>query len=135
MRAAAEVSTNNASTGQYDVQDFVTLSPTEVGVIIKCEKDAYAVLNQYGNIVKVSPQQVMNRRDSSRAFTNDRDGKPCTSSDSVMVLDPTGVKKRANVLHVYRSFIFMQSREVLENNGIFVTVAANVSVVNARSQV
>jgi transcription elongation factor len=43
-----------------------------------------------------------------------------------------GVKKRANVLHVYRNHIFLQSREVPENNGIFVTVSSNVGIMNSR---
>lgn len=84
--------------------------------------------------MKVNPQQIKGRRDSSRAVTSDRDGKPITTSDSVIVSDGSsgGSKKRANVLHVYRSYIFLQSREVPENNGIFVTGSSNVSIMNSR---
>jgi transcription elongation factor SPT5 len=133
LRAAAEVSSTQFSTGQYDLQDLVTLSPTEVGVIVKAEKDSYSILNQYGNIIKVRPQQIKSRRDSSRAVTRDRDNKPVTISDSVVVMNTqgSGVKKRAIVIHVYRSYIFLQSREVLENGGIFVTGSANVSIMNS----
>lgn len=135
LKAAAEVSSTQSFVSQYDIGDLVTISPSEVGVVVKVEKDMITALNQYGILMKLTPQQIRGRRDSSRAVTSDKDGRPLTCADSVTVLDSLvgGVKKQARVLHVYRSFVFLQSRETPENSGIFVMSNSAVSVVNARS--
>lgn len=92
------------------------------------------ILNQYANVQRVRPQQIRNKRDSARAVTSDANGKPVTASDTVIVDDPSsaGNKKRATVIHVYRSFLFLQSREIIENNGIFVTKSSNVSLLGGK---
>jgi transcription elongation factor SPT5 len=99
--------------------------------VVKVEKDLFFVLNQYGNVVKVKAQQIRNKRDASIAVTKDREGRQISSSDTVMVIDGAN-QRQASILHIYRSFVFLQSREVLENGGIFVTNSSNVSAIGQK---
>lgn len=131
---ALEVTSSVAFVGQYDIGDLVTIDSTEVGVIVKAQHDYYTVLNQFGKILKIKQQNIRGTRDSSRSFTETPKGDQICTGDSVMVIDDNGGnKKSANVLHVHRSFVFLQAREVPENNGIFIGKVANILVANSRS--
>ncbi len=102
----------------YDLYDLVQLSPNDVGCIVKMEKDVFTLLDPYNNITRVKPLQIRNKRDSGRAVTSDVNGRPITAKDSVMIIDDSIVRKQATVLHVYRSFVYIQSRDSAENGGV-----------------
>ncbi|KAI9197089.1 uncharacterized protein BJ171DRAFT_523077 [Polychytrium aggregatum] len=129
VRSAKESSTSTGQTSLYDVHEFVILSPTEAGVVISVDKENYTILNQLGSIVKATGQQIRIRRNSSRAYTDDANGNSVTSKDMVTYTDPQNreIQKRATILHVYNGFVFLTSREILENGGVIVTRSHNVT--------
>ncbi|KAJ1328464.1 hypothetical protein BSLG_010196 [Batrachochytrium salamandrivorans] len=134
LRTASEVSTTGTSLGQYETLDLVQLSASDVGVIVKIEKDILLILNQYGNLVRVKPQQVQSKRDSSRAVTSDSHARPVTSGDNVVVSDPSStIKRSGTVMHIFRSHVFVKSREVAENNGVIVSRNSNISVLDGKA--
>lgn len=104
-----------------------------MGVIVKMEKDAFTLLDPFGSIIKVKPQQIRNRRDSARAVTSDLNGRPITAKDTVMVMDENGANRRqSQVLHIYRTFVYCHSRDFNENGGVFVTKNSNVALMTAQ---
>ncbi|KAJ3113715.1 transcription elongation factor spt5 [Phlyctochytrium bullatum] len=113
LRQATDVSSGSTAVGAYDVQDAVQISPQEVGVIVKTDKDALTVLNQFGAISKLKVQQIVRKLDRKRALASDSNGKAVGAGDSVLVSDPGagGGSRRGTVIHIYRSFIFVLSRE------------------------
>ncbi|KAI8894347.1 hypothetical protein BC833DRAFT_605194 [Globomyces pollinis-pini] len=133
LRTATDATAIVPSTSQYDIYDLVQLSPNELGVIVKIEKDIYTLLDPYGNISRIKPQQIRSKRDSSRAVTSDTNGRPIGASDTVIVLDDQfGSRKQAEVLHIYRSFVYLKSKDVIENGGVFVTKSSNVAILTAK---
>ena len=97
------------------------------------EKDTITLLDPFGTIIKVKLQQIRNRRDSARAVTSDMNGRPITAKDTVMVMDDSGGNRRqADILHVYRTFVFLHSRDVVENSGVFVTKNTNVAMMSVQ---
>jgi transcription elongation factor SPT5 len=133
LRSAADVTTievSNTPGNQYEINDLVHLSPTEVAVVLKIDREFIHIMNQHGTILKVKPQQISSKRDSRRAVTTDSQGISMTAGDTVQVYDPrkADLNRRATILHVFRGFVFVQSRDVSENNGVFVTKASNLTV-------
>ena len=97
------------------------------------EKDTITLLDPFGTIIKVKLQQIRNRRDSGRAVTSDMNGRPITSKDTVMVMDDTGGNRRqAEILHVYRTNVYLHSRDLAENGGVFVAKNTNVALMTAQ---
>lgn len=97
------------------------------------EKDVFTLLDPFGSVIKVKPQQIRSRRDSGRAVTSDMNGKPITAKDPVMVMDDNGTNKRqAKVLHFYRQHVFLHNRDVQENSGVFVARSSNVVLISAK---
>ncbi|KAI8839264.1 hypothetical protein BC829DRAFT_421031 [Chytridium lagenaria] len=126
LRAATDVSSGNAAQEHM----MFRMRPQEVGVVVKVEKDVLTVLNHFGTISKLRAQQIVRKLDRRRALASDCNGKPVGAGDSVVVSDPSSgvAPRRATVIHIHRSFIFVLSREVMENGGIFVTKSSNVNL-------
>jgi transcription elongation factor SPT5 len=102
-----------------------------VGVIVKIENETFSVLNQFGNLVKLRSQQIMRKLDSKKALTSDVNGRTIGAGDMVLATDgSTGSVRRGTVIHIYRSSVFVLSREVIENGGIFVTKSGNISLLS-----
>lgn len=135
MIAATEITTGVTVVGQYSEDDFIQISLEEVGMILKVDKDNLTVLNQYGMVVNVKPQQARPRGEMRKAVANDRNGMLFSSGDQVEIIDgpPIVLRKRATVLSVYRKFVFLKSREIAENRGIYVTTSDCVNLFGVRA--
>jgi transcription elongation factor SPT5 len=100
------------------------------------EKDVYTILDPFGNQLRIKPQQIQFKRDSTRAVTSDVNGRPVSQKDDVIVLDDTGInKKKATVLHVYRSSVYLQAKEIVDASGVFVTKSNNVSIISNKTSI
>ncbi|KAJ3044652.1 transcription elongation factor spt5 [Rhizophlyctis rosea] len=135
LRPASDVSASVVTASPYAVNDLAVLSPTEAGVVLKVEPDIITLLNNLGQVMRVKPGQIKSKRDTSKKIiTNDRHNNPFQSGDAVIVNDPAnpGNVKRGNVLHIYRTHVFVHSRDVVENNGIFVTKTTFITAPNAQ---
>ena len=62
------------------------------------------------------------------AVTLDKDKDKMFKDDLVRVVDGEHRDKQGKVIHIFRYFVFLQSRAVPENGGIFVTKAENCKV-------
>ena len=134
LRSAAAVSAVPQMASQYQKFDFVQLSPTQLGVIVGIENDTFVILDPYGNTSKVKAKEIRSRRDTSKAVTSDINGEPITAKEAVMVIEDNSTNRRqATVLHVYRSFVFLQSKEVAENDGVFVARNSNIALINKKT--
>lgn len=134
LRSATETTSVSTTLAEYEINDLLQMSPTEVGVVTKIESGILQVLTQRGTLARIAPGNRVSKRDSSRNVTSDANGKPITQGDTVFYMDPRNPnsKKRATVLHVYHAQVFLQSREVIENNGVFVTKGTNISSQNSK---
>ena len=94
-----------------------------MGIILDVDKDSLTVLNQYGAVVKVKPQEVRPRGEMNKAVASDRNGMLFSAGDQVQIVDgpPIVNLKRATVQYVFRKFVFLRSVEIPENKGIYVT--------------
>ncbi|ORY05248.1 transcription elongation factor Spt5 [Basidiobolus meristosporus CBS 931.73] len=118
LREAAEVASGVSGVGSHELHDFVQLDPQTVGVIIKIDRDTCRILDQNGNVRNIQPHQISSSRDSRKAVAVDSQGNNIRVGDQVKEID--GEKRQGTVLHIYRLFAFLRSREILENSGVFV---------------
>ncbi|KAK9768889.1 transcription elongation factor spt5 [Basidiobolus ranarum] len=118
LREAAEVTSGVSGVGSHELHDFVQLDPQTVGVITKIDRDTCRILDQNGNVRNIQPHQISASRDSRRAVAVDSQGNNIRVGDQVKEID--GEMRQGTVLHLYRFFVFLRSREILENGGVFV---------------
>ncbi|KAJ3182149.1 transcription elongation factor spt5 [Gaertneriomyces sp. JEL0708] len=132
LRAAADGTTTAAPVSPYNAGDLVFLTDV-VGVVTKAEKDMVTIISQFGQVQRIRPQQIRSKRDSSNAMTQDANGNTLSSGTTVDVLDPNHPERRTRgtVLHIYRQFVFVKCKELVESGGVIVAKAFNVTVIGA----
>ncbi|KAI9807931.1 MAG: transcription elongation factor spt5 [Sarcosagium campestre] len=117
--------------GIYDMHDLLQLDPSTVGIVIKVDRESMQVLDQNGSVRSVLPSQISNKLEKRRnAVATDRNGSEIRNEDTVREIGGAG--KQGIILHIYRSFLFLQNREQTENSGVFVVRTNNVATVTAK---
>ncbi|KAI9825909.1 MAG: transcription elongation factor spt5 [Thelocarpon impressellum] len=117
--------------GLYDLHDLVQIDVATVGVVIKVDRESLRVLDQNGSTRTIMPSQVSNKLERRRhAVATDRNGSEIRNDDTVREVG--GESKQGVILHIYRSFLFLHSREQTEDAGVFVARATNVATVAAK---
>lgn len=119
--------------GKYGLHDLVQINASTVGTIIRADKDVFTVLAQDGRVMSLPPTSITSKVQISRAnqFATDSNGESIKVDD--VVRENSGFKRQGVVLHIYRSYVFVYSKETAENSGVFVT--DNMSVSNVASKI
>ncbi|KAI9791909.1 MAG: transcription elongation factor spt5 [Candelina submexicana] len=117
--------------GNYDVYDLVQLDPATVGCVTKVDRESLRILDQNGSMRSVIPSQISNKLEKRRhAVATDRNGSEIRTEDTVR--EVAGEQKQGKILHIYRSYLFLQNREQAENSGVMVVRTTNVATVAAK---
>ncbi|PAV77609.1 hypothetical protein WR25_20374 [Diploscapter pachys] len=127
VRLCAETMTGIDSMGRFRFHDLVQIDPQTVGVIVRIEKEALEILDQFENVQRIKPQAIMGKKDCKYAVALDKNGNGLYVNDYVKVIDgPHAAKKDDNeppqveIRHIFKSFVFVYSRMHTDNGGIFV---------------
>lgn len=106
-------------------------SPATVGIIIKVDRESLRVLDQNGSIRTVMPSQISNRLERRRhTVATDKNGSEIRAEDTVREVGGEG--KHGVILHIHRSFLFIQDRQQSGDASIFVARTNNVATVAAK---
>ena len=134
VRLSAE---NNGDKGYnfYVVRDLVQLDAATVGCVIKTERNTCRILDQNGSVRDLRYTALVDRLDRlddiyRSAVSTDRNGVEIRERD--IVREAYGEQRTGTILHVYRSFLFLENKTLAENYGIFVVRCTNVVAVSAR---
>eukprot|EP00002_Diphylleia_rotans_P005889 TRINITY_DN1510_c0_g1_i1.p1 TRINITY_DN1510_c0_g1~~TRINITY_DN1510_c0_g1_i1.p1 ORF type:complete len:1052 (-),score=183.98 TRINITY_DN1510_c0_g1_i1:405-3560(-) len=120
-----EVRAGISRLGQYGIFDFVVLTSQEAGVIVGVERDTARVLTITGAVISANLTQIQAKKSTRQFKTIDSRGNAVKNEDVVVVSQGPHRGKKGNVLHVYQSYIFLQSKGVQDNNGVFVIGSKN----------
>jgi len=134
LREAATIGALNNRVGDYELHDLVTIDPQTVGVIFQTERDGFKILDQNGSIRSMRPHQITKRpaMEDKRVVGMDHKDREFRVGDQMKEVD--GEYRKGIVLHIYRGlFAFMHSREVSENNGVFVIRSKNLGPIDERT--
>lgn len=122
------------SLGHFNYGDLVQLDPQTVGIIVRLEKENLQILTQKGQVRPYKSQAVTKKSESNKkAVALDKDSNPIQVKDQVTVVDGQFKGKTAVVKHIYRSWVFLHSKSVLEHGGMFVCRSRLVQVVGSNA--
>lgn len=134
IKATDTSSSADIVNSKYEIKNLVQLNASTVGTIVRAEKGLFAVLTSDGRLVSVKPTGIASKLALTRReqVATDRNGLNINVGDTVK--ESGGDKKKEGViLHIYKNILFVESHELQENLGIFVTNALNVSTISTKN--
>ncbi|XP_055342396.1 transcription elongation factor SPT5-like [Paramacrobiotus metropolitanus] len=131
VQVSSERASGIDSWGQFQFGDLVEIDQQTVGVIVRIEKDNFHVLNMHGKLLQMKPGAILRKKDSRRAVALDSEHNQIQVKDSVKVTDGIHNGKQGEVKHIFRGVLFLHSKLVAENGGIFVCKARSTVLAGA----
>lgn len=138
----AEISSNIASGvaagGNFRHLDLVLLDQHTVGCIIRTAKDYVDVLSMHGKVLQLKPQAIRGRKDSRFAQALDKENNSLHVKDMVKIVEGSYALaddeefQQGEIVHLYRSYAFVQLRNRLENGGIIVCKPRHLRLVGGK---
>jgi len=119
LQLCTDKSTGVDAMGQHSWGDMVSLDPQTVGVIVRLDREMFAVLNQHGKVVQVKHQAVTKKK-SHGAIALDSEQNQIERNDIVKVIEGEFEGKQGEVKHLYRGHVFIHCKLILDNGGMFV---------------
>lgn len=129
---STDTSSSFTKVGDYELHDLVQLNSDNVGIITRAEKELFTVLLTDGRTLKVSPSAVQSKVDipKNQQSSTDKNGFEIKTGDTVK--ETLGERRTGTILHIYRTSLFLKSKTVVENLGVFVTNSSNVQTIAAK---
>ncbi|KAG0672984.1 transcription elongation factor spt5 [Pichia californica] len=126
---SVDSSTTSSKIGRFELHQMVNLNSHKIGMIIKVEKEVFTILCTDGRVLKLEPKNIVSTLDVNRMTekTTDRNGLEIKVGD--VVRETSGEKRQGNIMHIYKSFLFLHSKTVYENTGVFVTDSNSVQTI------
>ena len=126
---SVDSSTTSSKIGRFELHQMVNLNSHKIGMIIKVEKEVFTILCTDGRVLNLEPKSIVSALDINRMTekTTDRNGLEIKVGD--VVRETIGEKRQGNIMHIYKSFLFLRSKTVYENTGVFVTDSNSVQTI------
>lgn len=129
---SSEVSTGRDTFGNYELHELVQLTNDVVGVITKVHMASFYVLTNTGSVQQVKLQEIQNKRNDKFSHTPDKNNEAINRDDKVVILAGPERGKKALVKHIFKRTLFVHSRDVLDNGGLFVIRGDQAALVGGR---
>ncbi|GMM30484.1 transcription elongation factor [Martiniozyma asiatica (nom. inval.)] len=132
---STDSATTSSKVGRFELHQMVNLRSHQVAMIIKVEKEIFTVLGSDGRVESVEPKQILSVLKTNRMTekTTDRNGLEIKVGD--VVKEAYGEKRQGNIMHVYKTHLFLHSKTVIENTGIFVTDSNSVQTISNKGSI
>lgn len=120
----------NSMVGKYDLHDLVQLNAQRFGIIIKVERELFTILCSDNRVINVSPTSIFDKITLQReqAVSTDSNNLEIKIGDTVK--EKGGERRQGTILHIYKSVLFLKSRTIVENSGIFAIDSSNVTTIS-----
>lgn len=107
-------------------------SASTIACVVRVDREVLRVVDQNGDVRTLLHTQVSQIAGRNRnAVATDRDGSEIRHEDNVK--EYGGENRQGKVLYIHRGILFVQNRELVENQGIFVVRSTNVLTMAAKS--
>ncbi|KAF2102530.1 transcription initiation protein spt5 [Rhizodiscina lignyota] len=131
LREAADSSGMQQGISKYDLFDLVQLDAAHVAVVIKVDRDAIRILDQENSVRTLLPSNISHKIERRRnAVATDHEGSEIRFED--VVKEVSGENRQGRVIHIHRSWVFVQDRNRMENSGVFAARSNAVTTVAAK---
>ncbi|SCU91929.1 LAFA_0F06766g1_1 [Lachancea sp. 'fantastica'] len=142
-RANLTISANNLSksmdstptSSEYALHDIVELSAKNVACVIQAGHDIFKILDDTGKVSTITKGSILNKINTqrSRLTTVDNKGNEIKIGDTVV--EKVGARREGQVLYIQTQQIFIVSKKINENAGVFVVNPMNVEAVASKDSV
>lgn len=132
---SVDSSTTSSKIGRFELHQMVNLNSHKIGMIIKVEKEIFTILCTDGRVLNLEPKSIVSSLEVNRLTekTTDRNGLEIKVGD--IVRETNGEKRQGNIMHIYKSYLFLHSKSVYENTGIFVTDSNSVQTISNKGSI
>ena len=103
--------------------------------MVRIEKERLHILNMDGKVQMVAIQSVTKRKINRNATALDSQNNNLNANDIVNVVDGPFTNRQGQIKHLYRHFVFIFSRTLTENGGLFVCKARNLLLAGGTSKI
>jgi len=132
LRRSEEVSAGRIKLGEYELHDMITFSGQNVGVIVRVDRDGFQVLDTGGQLKDVKLKQVVKKNWNWRSTTLDSGNNSINKGDRVSVQRGQFGGILATIKHIFRQHVFLFSREVNKNSGIFAAKSRDLALLGGK---
>ena len=139
-RANLTISANNLSksmdstptSSEYALHDIVELSAKNVACVIQAGHDIFKILDDMGKVSTITKGSILKKINTarSRLTTVDNKGREIKIGDTVV--EKVGARREGQVLYIQTQQIFIVSKKITENAGVFVVNPMNVEAVASK---
>uniref|UniRef100_A0A7S1KT89 Transcription elongation factor SPT5 n=1 Tax=Percolomonas cosmopolitus TaxID=63605 RepID=A0A7S1KT89_9EUKA len=127
IKQVSHVTTNESYRG-YSLHDLVKLNGQNCGVIIQVGNNSFKILDNQGIVKNYKYQELISKMRKDNFSKKDMRGNYVGKNDTIKVVTGNHQGLEGIVKHIFRNTLFCHSRDLLENNGMFVTSPSNVEV-------
>lgn len=132
LQSAVDNVAGDMKTSDYKVHDFIQFGAGNVGVIIAVENDHFKIIDQYGVVKLIKAQEITQKRETKGMTTLDAYQKSISVGDTVELMAGEHFGKSFSVLHIYKTWVFLYSKEIADTNGIYVTRSRLVASLSSK---
>lgn len=134
------ISANNLSksmdstptSSEYALHDIVELSAKNVACVIQAGHDIFKIIDDSGKVATVTKGSILAKINVARAKVAAVDGNGREIKIGDVVREKIGSRREGQVLYVQNQHIFIRSKTITENAGVFVVNPMNVEAVASK---
>lgn len=120
------------TSSEYSLHDIVELSAKNVACIIQAGHDIFKVIDETGKVSTITKGSILSKINTSRSrlTTVDSSGNEIKIGDSIV--EKIGARREGQVLYIQSQQIFVVSKKIVENAGVFVVNPVNVEAIASK---
>lgn len=120
------------TSSQFALHDIVELSAKNAACIIQAGHDIFKVIDDSGKVSTITKGSILNKINTARARVAavDAGGNEIKIGDTVM--EKVGARREGQVLYIQSQQIFVMSKKILENAGVFLVNPMNVEAIASK---
>lgn len=123
------------TSSEFALHDIVELSAKNVGCIIQAGHDIFKIIDETGKVSTITKGSILNKINTARLKITTVDGNGNEVKIGDTVVERVGARREGQVLYIQTQQIFVVSKKIMENAGVFVVDPANVETVSSRDNV
>lgn len=120
------------TSGEYALYDIVDLGAKNVACIIQAGHDIFTVMDDTGKVATINKGAILSKINTGRSknSTVDSNGNEIKIGDTVV--ERLGARREGQVLYIETQNIFVMSKKIIENAGVFVVNQLNIEAVSSK---
>lgn len=123
------------TSSEYSLHDIVELSAKNAACIIQAGHDIFKVIDESGKVSTITKGSILSKINTarSRVATVDSGGNEIKIGDTIV--EKVGARREGQVLYIQSQQVFVMSKKIVENAGVFLVNPMNVEAIASKDNV